>query len=145
MFSNGILLKKSVRISKKTTKAASTFGAILFWVFAALILISNLFTGSLYIFLIAFSMSAAIALLGWLMFFMGNRRFRSKAVWSAYPNKGEQILFRFSSDGFISTQGHLETKVSYISGAQMGKNTRYNKISVIEHTGNFFFSVCGYS
>ena len=81
--------EKSVRISKKTTKAASTFGAILFWVFAALIL------------------------LGWLMFFMGNRRFRSKAVWNAYPNKGEQILFRFSSDGFLSTQGHLETKVSY--------------------------------
>ena len=105
--------EKSARISKKITKAASTFGAILFWAFAALTLISNLFTGSLYIFLIAFSMSAVIALLGWLMFFMGNRRFRSKAVWNAYPNKGEQILFRFSSDGFLSTQGHLETKVSY--------------------------------
>ena len=105
--------EKSARISKKITKAASTFGAILFWAFAALTLISNLFTGSLYIFLIAFSMSAVIALLGWLMFFMGNRRFRSKAVWNAYPNKGEQILFRSSSDGFLSTQGHLETKVSY--------------------------------
>ena len=59
--------EKSVRISKKITKAASTFGAILFWAFAALTLISNLFTGSLYIFLIAFSMSAVIALLGWLI------------------------------------------------------------------------------
>ena len=27
----------------------------------------------------------------------------------------------------------------------MGKNTRYNKVSVMKHTGNFFLSLCGYS
>lgn len=105
--------RKSFRISRNVIKVAATFVAILFWILAALVLIASLFIEDLPALLPTLPLSAGTALLGWWIFSMGNWKFRSKAVWKAYPNKGEQLLFRFSPDGLLSTQGYTESKISY--------------------------------
>lgn len=105
--------KQVVRTSKKVLKIITTILAIPCWLFAALIFVTQLFTGNIQVILTGIPLSAIFVLFGFWLYSRGRTRFRSKASWKAYPNKGELLTYRFDEQSFTLTQQNSVIETRY--------------------------------
>ena len=104
---------KKYRVSKMICKIISTVSAIIFWCFAALLLIGICLPENTECLYMLIPSTIVIMLIGFIILFSGKRGFHSKDFWKAYESKGEELTFHFSIEDFTVIGRYSETKIQY--------------------------------